>query len=280
MRALILTLFFVLGTAVAYAEVPLPQSREETLRLLYDALKASAPDADLRLNEGDQSIETYINGEKTLTSYVDNLFITLQATPDSAERQDTLNQFVHSFKATLAEMSAPGTIAAPEQVMPVVRSIAMQSALAESDAPMRPFVGDLLVYWVVDQPESISSLTNSMADMMELSPVALANLGQENLIARLPDLHAQPMDYGLTMLLLDGNYESSFLLLDTLWNDLAQQFGQVVVAVPARDLLIYADGDNTDAVASLRDIAERSDFSYPLTRNLLVWTTKGWQVLP
>jgi uncharacterized protein YtpQ (UPF0354 family) len=57
--------------------------------------------------------------------------------------------------------------------------------------------------------------------------------------------------------LLDGNFEASLPLIDTLWShDVASIIsGDVVVAVPARDILAFCDSASLQGLSELRRIA-------------------------
>ncbi|HVN29494.1 MAG TPA: hypothetical protein VMT64_13445, partial [Candidatus Binataceae bacterium] len=57
--------------------------------------------------------------------------------------------------------------------------------------------------------------------------------------------------------ILDGNFEASLLLLDSLWtHELASTIsGEAVVAIPARDILAFCSSASRDGVEQLRRIA-------------------------
>jgi uncharacterized protein YtpQ (UPF0354 family) len=78
------------------------------------------------------------------------------------------------------------------------------------------------------------------------------------------------------MITADGSYESSLLLLDDLWSkgDVpAKVDGDVVVAIPARDLLFFTGSSNPAGVARLRELAAKyvKQASYRLTAALFVY---------
>jgi uncharacterized protein YtpQ (UPF0354 family) len=78
------------------------------------------------------------------------------------------------------------------------------------------------------------------------------------------------------MITADGSYESSLLLLDDLWSkgDVpAKVDGDVVVAIPARDLLFFTGSRNPAGVARLHELAAKyvKQASYRLTDTLFVY---------
>lgn len=87
------------------------------------------------------------------------------------------------------------------------------------------------------------------------------------------------------MLILDGDLEASLLLADHLWAQLAPQIpGDLIAAVPSRDVLTVSGTGVADGEALLRSAVERV-WSNPrtnpkllLTRSLLVRQDGSWQL--
>jgi uncharacterized protein YtpQ (UPF0354 family) len=51
----------------------------------------------------------------------------------------------------------------------------------------------------------------------------------------------------------DGNYESSLLLAENLWDDQAKAVqGEIVAAVPSRDVLLFTGSASTEGLRELR----------------------------
>jgi hypothetical protein len=76
--------------------------------------------------------------------------------------------------------------------------------------------------------------------------------------------------------------ESSLLLVDTFWPDLAVDVpGDLVVGVPARDVLVITGSRSADGLAKARRCVDRMFYAgdeYLLTNDLLVWRGPGWEV--
>lgn len=70
-----------------------------------------------------------------------------------------------------------------------------------------------------------------------------------------------------------GTYEASLLLADELWSgDQFKVDGDIVVAVPARDVLVVTGSHNRTAIARLRTLAaELATGPYALTAVLYAW---------
>ena len=84
------------------------------------------------------------------------------------------------------------------------------------------------------------------------------------------------------MVTAGGTYEASLLLLDEIWipNAIAVQ-GDVVVGIPARDLLLVTGSQTPGGVDKLRQVvnATAQDANYKLTNTLFVRRNGRFEVL-
>jgi uncharacterized protein YtpQ (UPF0354 family) len=89
-------------------------------------------------------------------------------------------------------------------------------------------------------------------------------------------LHGQPP---ALMLSFDG-IESSLLLADAFWEKLAGIVeGEIVVGVPARDVVVVTGSRSADGLASAKRTVERvfsAGDQFLLSRHLLVRRDSGW----
>ncbi len=140
----------------------------------------------------------------------------------------------------------------------------------------QPLAGDLHVVLAWDQPDAVAFATD-VVDVARSVQVASRN------VMRLIEGPHVDGD-GPWMLRCGGTYEASLLVCD-FWPKLKEGLGirgRMVVAVPARDVLLVADGDAPEHLAALRqsiDHAFAAGFSYLLSRCLLVWVDNAWQEL-
>lgn len=79
-----------------------------------------------------------------------------------------------------------------------------------------------------------------------------------------------------------GFYESSRLLLDKQWADLAARAGTVVVAAPSNDTLLVACNPTPQILHKLGVIVQNSypRATRPVSPSLLTWSHEGWRELP
>jgi len=82
------------------------------------------------------------------------------------------------------------------------------------------------------------------------------------------------------MILADGNYESSLLLADKLWDGQASLVeGEIVAAVPARDVLMFTGSGSPDGLRRLRQGVDATykQASHQISKTLLVRRKGRWE---
>jgi hypothetical protein len=164
---------------------------------------------------------------------------------------------------------------------PVLRPAAMFTPAVLAALPHKDFPDGLVEAWVVDTAGYLTYLdAGALAETGQDLPTVEAR-ALDNLSAKAAGATWTPLQ-NVQALALDGVYESSVLLLPQVWMALDAKIGTVVVAVPTRDVVLLADGDDAAQVATLRAIVRqvRGKYPNPVTDTLLRWDGAGWQVLP
>ena len=71
----------------------------------------------------------------------------------------------------------------------------------------------------------------------------------------------------------DGNYEASLLLFDDLWDGDIKVDGDIVVAIPTRDVLLITGSKNEEGIARLREIVDQvtAEGTYTVSSTLFVY---------
>ena len=88
---------------------------------------------------------------------------------------------------------------------------------------------------------------------------------------------------GVYLFTADGTYESSLILFDDLWTDGRLDVrGEIVMAVPSRELLLVTGTGNEEGMARLKEVAEevhREGAPYRLSKSLFVYRGGKFEVL-
>jgi uncharacterized protein YtpQ (UPF0354 family) len=141
------------------------------------------------------------------------------------------------------------------------------------------FLGELAVAYSFGPPYGERLVSWLDLDQLGLSRRLLRQQAARNLDGMLDAVrvHGQPP---AVMLSFDG-LESSLLLADELWRKLAGTVaGEVVVGVPARDVVIVTGSGSEQGLDKARGAVDRVFFAgdeHLLTRDLLVRRDGGWR---
>lgn len=162
------------------------------------------------------------------------------------------------------------------RIVPVIRTSAWLSQLRETLHPQgmeplfAPFSGELAVVYAEDSARGMRYLTSrdETGERAKLHRLAL-----ENLQRLLPKIEVRAGRDGLLVVSAGGDYESSLLLFDDIWA--GGQFkvaGDIVVGVPARDVLLVTGSRNRKALKAMRAVAQAlARGEHALSATLLVY---------
>ena len=245
------------------------------------ALVDAAPQTTVE-RSGDDLLIT--NGEVQSTLNLVSLTASLNQAADEDARDGILENYVSVHLEAGAEADLSGG-----KLMPVLRHRdftrreaygPVGETVPEAERPVwRAVAADTVMMLVADTPTSVQYVSPAMLAEAGLSEddafdCATANL-ERYVQGRLQVGRAE----GFNVIALDGFYEASVALLPAFWTDMARKMdGPLVMIAPARDLVVFADGADADAVAQIgalaREIAAQA--SHPVSTVPLRWTGEGW----
>ncbi len=151
---------------------------------------------------------------------------------------------------------------------------------------MEPFLPGLCVAYAFDFPWGYQLLAPRHRNEVGVPPEALRPQAIANLRSRRPERTLfQATDAKAIGIELGGEFggdlDASLVLDDDVMTDLAERFsGDLVVAIPERDILVATGTGHTDGLAKLQSIVDEiwPGAAHPLTRRLLVRRAGEWQV--
>ncbi len=133
-------------------------------------------------------------------------------------------------------------------------------ALAHDESPvLRDWNNGLLVSYLVDGGNRFTYVQNKHLVACGISENQLHEVGINNLYT-MAEKHLRIQQHGsVHALFMEGNFEASVLLLDTVWdisikNLVREDF---VAAVPTRDVLAFGDSSSPQAIKELHDVVGR-----------------------
>ncbi|MGH3647694.1 MAG: hypothetical protein ACRDTM_11050 [Micromonosporaceae bacterium] len=148
-------------------------------------------------------------------------------------------------------MSAPSSV-----ILPVMENAGGITLGSRHGPVMDPYVGELAVAYSVGPPFGDQLLRGSDLDELGLDHTAVRRTALETLLAMARDVevHGGPPTFMISF----GGLESSLLLVDELWDRLTPAVpGDLVVGVPARDVMIVTGTQSPDGMARAQRACER-----------------------
>ena len=244
-------------------------------------VRAASPGLDVQvLGELDLGIDMVDDGGNR--AFLNNAYQMYQG-ESARNRTDLIDRFVRSF----AEAAA-GLERSRDAIIPIIKDRGWPEEIRQSmrqmgsekvqDNVYEEINDDLVVVYAIDTPSNIAYLNPDELEGLGVQREELRALAVRNLRGLLPGIDVHRGDL-VSMVTADGNYEASLLLFADLWEREREKLrGEPVSAVPARDLLFFADSANPDAIAQLKQLAIKmhAEASYALTDRLFVLRDGRW----
>jgi uncharacterized protein YtpQ (UPF0354 family) len=273
LRPLVLTVLFI--CSACHAEESRRMLNESEFTRLY-AERLQAAKAGLRARvSGDLEIKMTDGSGGESTVFLDNAYSLYRQ--ESAEQRDVvLDRYV---KATL-ESRDPPEKTDTSRIVPVIKDVQWWQEIRQGvgqrggktpdELVVEPLNEELVVMYAIDSASNVTYLSQEAFEETGVDRSSLRDLAIGNLHSILPKVEVHRGDL-LSMIVADGNYEASVLLFDEFWKkEAARAKGNLVVGIPARDLLVFADSSNAEAVLKLREAVDKYsvDSPYRITTSL------------
>ncbi|MBN1910072.1 MAG: DUF1444 family protein [Pirellulales bacterium] len=248
-----------------------------------------------RLTEMDDGLTCHRNADLELkletaegedhNVFLDNAYREYLAAPEDIER--VLSGYSNAALETLRSPDVEQVVI--ESVVPVIKDAAyprdaMKSLSAKGydteklELYYEPLNEQLVILYASDTEYNVKYLNCDMVKSLGLKPDALRQRAIDNLKTICPPIqkHGQERVFMVTA---GGTYETSLLLLDSIWSsEIFPVQGDIVIAVPSRDVLLVTGSEDTEGLDQLREAAKKlvSKGSYYLTADLFVRRDGKW----
>jgi uncharacterized protein YtpQ (UPF0354 family) len=241
-----------------------------------------------QLSQHDQTISCVIKGElevhlsatggKEQTLFLDNAYAKYKTAPEDAEQIFSL--YIESAQETLQSSGAKAVDTT--RIVPVIKDTAylaeVNASLQETgrgaiDLYHEPLNEHLIILYAIDTDVNIKYLSRDEIAALPLQQDALRQHAIENLKNILPDIQRRE-EAGLYMVTAGGTYESSLILINSLWKKTTFDVdGDIVITIPSRDVLLVTGSHDDEGIKQLRSMAKEvvEQNSYYLTADLFVW---------
>lgn len=242
-------------------------------------LRASSAELDVEITRDLELKITSVAG-KIITSYLYNAYDNYKTNPKL--KRDTLKRFVSSLLETVADSLANQKLD-PDRIVPVIKDRPWleetKKALINRGAEKLPqnvyegYNDELIIVYAEDSPKNVRYFGPDDLAEAKIDRKDLRNLATENLKKLIPKMERHGAN-GFFMIAAGGDYEASLLLFDNLWDEMKSEVkGDVVAAIPTRDLLIVTGSDDAQGIQSMKKIIADATAkgSYRLSKKMFVY---------
>ncbi|HEU5413322.1 MAG TPA: DUF1444 family protein [Candidatus Angelobacter sp.] len=238
------------------------------------------PEIEVQSGDSFDQFRIVRQGREPATVFLENMW--RQCRDDVESRVSHVERFLRALLTTLSNNEG-----LPDRscIVPTIKDEGYFHIYGDHAREEVPFasehlVGDLWIIYAIDSADSMKTLQKSHVKELGLDSGALKNLAINNLRRILPPVeqHGEGPAYMLTA---GGDYVASLLLFDELWAELKQQIsGDVLAAVPSRDVLLFTDSQSNEGIKQVKaSIAKVMDSGgYLISDTILRRTADGWSV--
>lgn len=240
-----------------------------------DILERKYPNDQFKILD-DSTIESTFN-ENTIKIYADNAYKEYKTTPDSIE------EILNRYSRTTEDFLQVKQTLNPKNIIPVIKPKKfLQNANSEleklgntQDTKLiyEEYNDELIIAYAIDNNNSISFLNDKQFKELSITLDSLKKMAIHNIDKLLTNVQRQGGD-GTYMLTAGGNYEASLILLsDVMSKENLPVDGDLIIAIPNRDLLLITGNKDIDGIKKLKQMAKESfeTGSYPVSEFLYKW---------
>jgi len=251
-------------------------SKEAFTQEFATVLRAAVPGHKVDIVEPLHLRITHPDGTDS-TAYLDNAFKEYQSDPDA--RQELIERRVAAW---VESIDSDGVPLDPKNIVPIIKD---RERVAEAQAMSKArgldpdesqvtedYNDELVIVYAEDTPRNVRYFTSKDLAKAGVERSKLRALAIANLRRVLPKIEAHQGEV-YSMYTADGNYEASLLLFDDLWDGDIRVDGDIVVAIPTRDVLLITGSKNAEGIARLREVADEltAEGTYTISPALFVY---------
>jgi uncharacterized protein YtpQ (UPF0354 family) len=247
-----------------------------------DAIRAQLPEAQIKIIRPLELVFTVKGDETEHTCHLNNVWQLCKSSPQ--DKASIINHYVVSLVKHIMPDSTEGPID-PNSIIPSLKNkLYLNSLPVEPDGSIPVaadhLAGDIWITYARESEATIHFLSESdlqdlKMSMPEVHKQSIANL--KNRLNKVLKFDEGPCN----LILTEGGYTASLLLLDSFWAKEEKLIaGEIVASVPSRDTLFFTSTESAEGLEAIRKvIVEASkEEAYLISNTLLVRRNGKWEV--
>src|SRR5215469_11743920 len=216
--------------------------REELFRLYANAIKARFTPRKICFQSPDRLDIESADG-RSIKLFLENLWIECR---NSTEPRSHI--FERHLAALKSAMEPQSVSAGRDNVVPIIKDDEYLASDGGESVVKEHLAGDIWIVYALDLPKATVTLTKELMKEFEIEPRVLRSLALSNLRRILPEIERHG-DGPWYMLAAGGDYTASLLLFDDVGSGLSQSVeGDIVAAVPSRDVVLFTGAQSKDGI--------------------------------
>jgi uncharacterized protein YtpQ (UPF0354 family) len=273
MRAFLCALLLVVGlSAAARADTPSPSAFTAQFAR---ALQAAMPSAKIRVVRDLQIDVERPDGSSATVSLANNY---KDYTPDPKWFEAVIKAYAAALAKPLPTKQAVAKLDRA-RIVPVVKDrawlVELQGRFKKQSASQQPVYDDLNNELVIVYAEDTDKVTRYLSSSEDLGVERskLRALAVDNVMRLMPRMEMRQLAEGAFMITSHAEYGASLILADSVWTgDQIKVDGDVVVAVPAKDVILATGSRDRKNLKAMRQLAsDLAKGSYGLLDTLFVY---------
>jgi len=253
-------------------------SEDEFYRFCRIALQELMPGASIAQGESADAVHITKADGSTLNVSFYNTYRNVRTIPEG--RVEQVEKLARAFGPT----NTPDAPLARDTIVPLVKDVGYLESFGKTNgganaAATEHIVADLWIVYAVDLPDSMRTLRKEHIAAAGLQMSELRAIAVENLRRILPPVMRHG-DGPVFMLSAGSDYVASLLLFDDIWEELQDVMdGDVVAAVPTRDVVLFTSSTSKEGLESMRESVTRimDSGAYLVSSSMLRRTADGWK---
>ena len=254
-------------------------TKKDFTKKYFDSLKISFPNAELSVID-ENTIELSFK-ENDIRISIDNAYIEYKS------KESLLDEILKRYISSVSEIFNSNHKTNINRILPIIKPIEYLNdvenetkafgATKSIQVAYEKYNDQLIIVYAEDTDNSIRYLTQDDLKDIIINPDDLQTIAIKNLDRLLTSIQKKGNE-GVYMLIAGSNYESSIILLKDIVNK--QNFevdGDLVIAIPNRDMLLITGSNNKEGIKKITRLATKTfqTGDRPLSQYLYKWN--GYQ---
>lgn len=270
---------------------PRALSEAEMAALLTGLLSGRTGVTDLRIERGDVVFRAPRGHEVRMG--LAQLSAKFNGLPDAKSRQGAFDKLAQRVAEAVAGQRVPKPEAEAARFRSTLVLVLKNRSYLEQFAGMArkqgvsqarlvhvPLAGDIIVAVARDLPKMMRFVTVGEGADYGMSDADMLRAAMDNWIRRVNKLEIREFGKLRAFHVGNGDYNASILILPNPWKHVPNLPRSVAIGVPSRDMLVFADADDPEAVAALRSLTKVPDGGFPVSKLIYRLGPEGLAVIP